>query len=246
MSSVSTNQTNISTTPIIPKEIGKEEVYYPSSDGKPMGETDIHIRLILTLIMQLDLFLEDCENDYVMGDVLFYYVEGNPKKVIVPDVMVLRGVGKYKRRTYKLWEEKAVPEVIFEISSRSTWREDLEKKYNIYEKLGVKEYYIFDPDYNYLPEPLIGYHLKSSKFEKVEVNSRRIFSPALNLVIVDTRETLRLQNPETGDYLPTAQELANKSKELVNQTKELATKTEELESENKRLKAELAKLKKQT
>ncbi len=243
MSSVSTNRIFTSKSPIIYKKFGDDEVFYPTSDGKPMGETDVHIRLIMSLIMQMDMFLKNFEDDYVMGDVLFYYVEGNPRKFIVPDVMVLRGVGKYTRRTYKLWEEKSVPEVVFEISSRGTWREDLQKKYNLYQELGVKEYYIFDPEYDYLPEPLIGYHLKNEKFEEVKVKKRKIFSPALNLEIVDTGETLRLFNPETKSFLPTSEELFLKADELAIKADEFATKAEKLESENKRLKAELEKLK---
>ncbi len=48
-----------------------------------------------------------------------YYKEGNPRANKAPDVMVIKGVEKHKRRTFKIWQEQAAPCVIFEISSRS-------------------------------------------------------------------------------------------------------------------------------
>ena len=149
MSSISTNQT-FTVKPNFISKNDADKVIYPDSDGEPMGETDLHARLILSLLGQLDNYLQNFEDDYVMGDVLFYYVEGDPKKYIVPDLMVIRGIGKKTRGVYKLWEEKGIPEVVFEISSKGTWSEDLQKKFFLYENLGVKEYYIFDPQYKYL------------------------------------------------------------------------------------------------
>lgn len=215
----------------LPKTNGKKEIFYPESDGKPMGETDFHIILITNLFQTLRTFFADHNDVVVIADMMFYYEEGNPRKVVAPDVMIVKGIKKYSRRTFKVWEEKT-PNVVFEISSRGTWKEDLQKKYLLYQELGVKEYYVFDPEYDYLKdEPLIAYHLKNGVFEEVKIKRGRVFSPALNLEIVDTGETLRLFNPETKILLPTMEELARTA--------------EELESENAKLRAELAKLKRQ-
>ena len=137
---------------------------------------------------------------------MFYYVEGNPKKVVSPDVMVVRGVGKEKRRVYKLWEEERVPEVVIEISSRKTWGDDLQKKWRLYEQLGVAEYYIFDPEYDYLAEPFMAYRLSEGELTQVELTDGRIHSPALGLDFVDTGATLRLFNPTAQTFLLTPDE----------------------------------------
>jgi len=219
---------------VLPHNNGKKKIYYPESDGKPMGETAFHVNLILTLYQTLKTFFGGQTNVVVIADMMFYYEEGNPRKVIAPDVMVVKGVKNYSRRVFKLWEEKT-PDVIFEISSKKTWREDLQKKFTLYQEFGVSEYYIFDPEYNYLKdEPLIAYHFKDGEFKEVKVKRGKVFSYALNLEIVDTGETLRLFNPETGKFLPTVEELADE-----------ANKVESLESEVEKLKAELAKLKRQ-
>ena len=207
----------------LPPKNGKQEIFYPESDGKPMGETDYHIITIITLHQSLELFFKEISDVRVFSDIMFYYEEGNLRKVIAPDVMVVRGVGKHLRRTFRLWEEK-IPEVVFEVSSRGTWKEDFQKKFILYQKLGVKEYYIFDPEYDYLVEPLVAYHLKEEEFKEIKLKRGRVFSPALGLEIVDTGETLRLFNPLTKSFLPTM---------------------EELESEVEKLKAEVAKLKRQ-
>ena len=183
-----------------------QQIFYPESDGKPMGETDTHITMILNIIGILRNFFSKDENTYVLGDVLFYYQEGNPKKFLVPDVMVVKGVGKHPRRTYKLWDEGEVPSVVFEISSRSTWGEDLNTKWAIYQQLGVKEYYIFDPEYDYLPEPLVAYKLIKGELRKINVQNRRIFSRELGLEIIDTGETLRFFDTEKNEFLLTALE----------------------------------------
>ena len=216
------------------KKNGGKEIFYPESDGKPMAETDVHRELMSTLIASLKAFFDDRNDVYVTGNIMFYYEEGNPRTSISPDVMIVKGVQKKLRRTFRLWEEN-VPDVIFELSSRKTRNADFEKKYLLYEGFGVKEYYIFDPEYRYLSkEPLFAFHSKNKLFKKMKVETGKIFSPSLNLDIVNTSETLRLFNPETKEFLPTM-------KELIRQ----ATKVETLESEIERLKAELAKRKRQ-
>jgi len=209
---------------------GGTEIYYPASDGKPMAETAYHVDTIVSLHQILRLFFKDSADVCIISDMMFYYEEGNPRKSIAPDVMIVSGVGKHLRRTFKLWEERP-PDVVFEISSRGTWKEDLQKKFFLYQDFGVKEYYIFDPEYDYLKdEPLVAYHLKNGEFKPVKIKRGKVRSPFLNLDIVDTGAGLRLLNPETKKFLPTAEELA--------------TQAEKLESEVEKLKAELAKLKK--
>jgi Uma2 family endonuclease len=181
---------------------------YPESDGKPMAETDIHAQTMIDLRTALDNFFRNQPDIYVSGNLLIYYVEGDPKKRVAPDVFVVRGVEKRRRRIYKLWEEGVAPQVVIELTSRQTWREDLQEKWRLYEQLGVEEYFIFDPEYDYLDEPLVGYRLKDGKYKALAARDRRLRSKVLGLELVDTGETLRLFDPRSGAFLPNAQELA--------------------------------------
>lgn len=243
--------------PVSAENIGADEIFYPESDGKPMAETEIHIKTIISLYTALEMFFGEDSDFRVFSDIMFYYEEGDPRKCIAPDVMVVKGVNKNPRRVFRLWEEKQ-PEVVFEISSHSTWREDLQKKYFLYQEFGVKEYYIFDPEYDYLKDEfLVAYHLKDGELKEVKLQKGSVYSPALNLVLVNTGETLRLLNPESGKFLPTTLELSGENSELASEILELISKNSELNNENQiladelrqkdavieKLKTELAKLK---
>src|SRR5438046_9192941 len=100
-------------------------VYYPESDGKPMGETEVHVFELIRVLTTLRAWFRRLTAVYVGANMMFYYEEGNPKASVSPDVFVVFGVPTTPpRRTYKLWEEGVAPAVVFEISSRKTRRED--------------------------------------------------------------------------------------------------------------------------
>jgi Uma2 family endonuclease len=202
MSAIINEQSNVKTPPMV---IQPESVYYPERDGKPMAETDTHREAMNDFIKTLQFRFENDEDVYVTGNIMFYYVEGDPKKVISPDVMFVRGIKKGNRRIYKLWEEK-VPDVVIELSSRKTWKEDLQKKKLIYQELGVKEYYIHDPEYDYLKEPIIAFRLIDGELIRVDVVDDRVYSEALGLELVNTASGLRLFDPETQEFLLTPME----------------------------------------
>lgn len=187
---------------------------YPESDGKPMAETDIHRRLLTTLVFTLETHFQNEPDVYTSGNLLVYYVEGNPAKCFAPDVFVVRGVPKGERRIYKLWEEGVAPQIIIELTSRKTWKEDLQTKWRLYEELGVQEYFIFDPEYDYLDDPLVGYRLENGKYVELEIKDGRAKSEVLGLELVNTGETLRLFDPISNQVLPSPQEAQERVSEL--------------------------------
>lgn len=187
---------------------------YPESDGKPMAETDIHRNLLADLVFTLDNHFQTQSDVYVSGNLLVYYVEGNPAKCFAPDVFVVRGVPKGQRRIYKLWEEGVAPQIVIELTSRKTWREDLQIKWRLYEELDVQEYFIFDPGYDYLDEPLVGFRLENGRYVELEIKDRRVKSEVLNLELVDTGKTLRLFDPSANQFLPTPQEAQERLSEV--------------------------------
>jgi Uma2 family endonuclease len=129
-----------------------EDIYYPSSDGQPMAETEIHVLLIVDTLARLRHFFRRRHDVYVAGNMCLYYQKGDPGKRRAPDIMVVKGIdGRVKRRSFKTWEEKAVPRTIVEFTSEQTAAEDLNTKKNVYRTLKVREYFLFDPLREYLP-----------------------------------------------------------------------------------------------
>src|SRR5277367_603781 len=94
------------------------EIDYPTSDGKPMAETDLHRKLMIEVIELLDGFFANRSDVYVSGNMLVFYEEGNPRKHRAPDVFVVWGVPKHERENFKIWEEGKAPGVVIEITSK--------------------------------------------------------------------------------------------------------------------------------
>jgi Uma2 family endonuclease len=130
-----------------------DDVFYPETDGQPMGETEIHLNEIFYLIEAFKKRFQAEDEVYVGGDLLLYYRQGDPKKVICPDVMVVQGVPKLPmRRTFKLWEEGEAPCLVIEVSSESTQDKDFGSKKSLYESLGIEEYFLYDPLAERIPQ----------------------------------------------------------------------------------------------
>ncbi len=118
-------------------------VVYPESDGKPMADNTKQARWITTIQGGLDARLPD----FVAMDLFWYPVEGEPRIVQAPDVMVALGRPKGDRGSYKQWEEDGVaPQVVFEILSPGNRLPEMIRKQQFYDRYGVQEYYVYDPD----------------------------------------------------------------------------------------------------
>ena len=130
---------------------------YPDSDGKPMAETPVHWHATYDATCPLHWFFEERSDVYVGSDMFVYYVEDDPRRSVVPDVWVAFGVPKLpERRSWLTWLEGKGPDFVLEITSKSTKREDEVRKKKLYEELGVKEYWQFDPTGDYLDPILKG------------------------------------------------------------------------------------------
>jgi Uma2 family endonuclease len=188
--------------------IRKKVVHYPETDGKPMAETDIHYEVVTNTRFALQWYFRDREDVYVSGNLFVYYEEGNPKKCVAPDVFVVFGVPKKRRRVYLVWEEGKGLDVVFEFTSRKTRNEDFGRKMDIYRGiLGVRELFIFDPLREYMEPPLLGFYRRGERWVREEPKEGRLVSEVLGLEVVMVGEMLRLYDPKTQNFLPTPEEL---------------------------------------
>jgi len=144
-------------TTVVPT-LKKSEIVYPSADGEPVAETYDHLYAILTTLEVLKQYLAD-RRSTVLANQFLYYAQGFPKVRVAPDVMVIFDVEPGGRDNYKIWEESQVPKVIFEMTSLSTQSEDKLIKKDLYERLEVQEYWLFDPKGEWISEKLRGYRL---------------------------------------------------------------------------------------
>lgn len=237
------------------------EIDYPSSDGKPMAETDLHRDIAVYVIEALKTHFSGRPDVYVSGNNFIYYEEGNPKARVSPDAYVVFDVGMHPRDSYFVWREGGrVPDVVFEFTSRKTRKEDTDLQRPLYEQaLKVTEYFLFDPRGDYLKPRFQGFRLVEGSYVPLEVVDGRLRSQCLNLDLVPEGPLLRLVDPDTGEALlsPLEQHQARRTAEAEARRAEAETRLAEaearraeavarrVEEENARLRAELEALRRQ-
>ncbi|MEO0841950.1 MAG: Uma2 family endonuclease [Cyanobacteria bacterium J06643_5] len=193
----------------------KSDIFYPSSDGEPVAETYIHLYAILTTLEVLRQYLQG-QQATVLANQFLYYAQGFPKLRVAPDVMVIFDVEPGGRDNYKIWKEGKVPSVIFEMTSKSTQKQDIEQKKLLYEQLEVQEYWLFDPKGEWVEEKLRGYRLQEETYQLI-TDSR---SEALKLRLTIEEELIGFYREDTGEKLLIPDELAAKLSEETQRANE--------------------------
>ena len=215
------------------------DIDYPTSDGKPMGETDLHRNVMVAAIETLKMHYTG-QLVYVSGNILLYYRPGNKRRHVSPDVMVVRGLEQRDRENYLLWDEGRAPNVVIEVTSESTRDEDLEDKLEIYrDEIEVAEYFLFDPRSEYLNPALQGHRLRRGRYVPIAPVAGRLPSKELGLHLEADGSRLRFYDPANKRWLPTPQESRLEALDALEQ-KDAALKRAEAEAE--RLRQELAAL----
>ncbi len=192
--------------------IEQSEIEYPSSDGEPMAESDITRDYMTYGVEALKLHFHKRWDVYVSANSFVYYEEGNKSAVVAPDIYVVVGVKKRQRDNYKLWEESGIsPQFVLEITSETTQDKDQEIKPEIYKKLGVREYFQYDPSGDYLNPILQGVRLVNNRYEPIPAHNIAfdtlwLYSEVLGLELHIVSGELRFRNPQTGEFLKTHEE----------------------------------------
>ena len=229
--------------PAVPTDEG---VFYPESDGKPMAVSDLHRAILMRTLQTLAAHFAHDASVYVSGDILMYYVEGLPEKVVVPDVLVTFGIEKKLRRNYKVWEEGKPPDFAMELSSEGTYREDLGDKLELYNVLGIRDYFLYDAEGLYLPSPLMGFSLVDGVYAAIPAGEGGgLRSSSLNLDFHAGNEGLGIYDPVAGRWLQTPAESVTygSSMAIARAEREAVARREaEVEAEVAQLREELARL----
>ena len=209
------------------------DIEYPESDGKPVGETDIHIDWIFRIRDMLR-YRYRGRRVYVGSDMLVYYEEGAPRKFFVPDEFIVLDCEQYDRRTFKIWEEGRTPNVIIEVTSNRTRTKDLHTKPEIYRQLGIGEYFLYDPTAEYLDPALRGFRLQDGGYVPIEPSAGGwLACEQLDIELrLDARQ-LVMRDAATKQVLLTRADAEQMAREAAE------TKVAELQAEVQRLRNEL-------
>jgi Putative restriction endonuclease len=152
-----------------------------------------------------------------------YYEQGNPRRFVVPDAFVVKGLAPKARRVYKTWIEGKSPDVVIETASKKTRRKDTVDKPGLYAQLGVKEYFLFDPTQDYLEPSLQGHRLAGNGYVQIAPDSAGgLDSQELGLRLVTVENRLRFYRLDTGEILLTRTERAEREAERAQREGERA------------------------
>ena len=182
------------------------DIIYPDSDGQPMADNTKQFQWIVTIKENLEILFASQSNVFIAGDLLWYPVSGETI-LQAPDVLVVFGRLKGNRGSYKQWEEENIPvQVVFEILSPGNTLKEMAKKLRFYERYGVEEYYIYDPDKNDLNGWLRTQESEQNRLEVIEEINTWV-SPRLGIRFHLTPQTLEIYRPD-GEKFLTSVELA--------------------------------------
>jgi Uma2 family endonuclease len=213
--------------------------------GDEVTQSGPHAKVVTTLNDLLERHFDRDPDVQVLFDMkIVWGLPGLPDPS--PDIAVVRGAPLNEGRSiFKVVEEGVRPCLIIEVVSYSDaemYRNDHEKKVEIYQRAGIPEYLVVDPSFSSEnPLQLTGYRIASDgRYRRIEPDALgRLRSETTNLLFAPSEDgrTIRIGDAETGEWLLTAreEEAARKAAE---------ERTQEAEAELTRLRAELERFKK--
>jgi Uma2 family endonuclease len=206
------------------------KIFYSCTGHEPV-ESHVHLYALIITLEVLRQYVRG-QQAVVLGKQFLHCVQEFPRLRVLPDIMVILNVVPGKRDCYKTWEEAdVVPSVVFEMTSRQTKEQDLDERKTFYEGLGVQEYWLFDPQGEWVEGQLRGYRLRDEEYQPITDNRCK----PLQLRLQAEGQLIGFYRKDTGEKLLIPQELAD----ALEQTE---VKKQQLEVENKRLKAQLKAL----
>ena len=175
---------------------------------------------------------------------------GGPPPHVIPDCMVAFDVDTeaiWRRVGYDPEQNGKPPDFVVEVASRSTYRRDTLYKRDLYQQIGVLEYWRFDPyGGRYYGRPIIGERLVDGLYEEFprleyDDGATGSTSELLNLNFRWDGRRFRVHNPDTGAELEHWQQatvrLSERNDRLSERNARLSERNDRLSERNTRLTA---------
>ncbi len=210
-----------------------EDLLYPSSDGKPMADNTDQYEWIVMIKENLQVLFGKQEDVFIAADLLWYPIrsplnrqsltEDEEKRSLAPDVMVVFGRPKKSRKSYKQWQENNIPPaVVFEILSESNDAVEMAEKLEFYQRHGVQEYYIYDPQTYAL---CVRVRHQNKLVEIAEVDGW--VSPRLGIKFDTSHGELIIYGPD-GEKFITTEERSDEAKRQKQRAKQAEQRVQQL------------------
>ena len=179
-------------------------------DYEPLPDAMLQLPDFLYAVTALQAFFWGRPGVLVSGDTPVYYIdyEGD-QQIVRPDCYVSFGVNPIsirRRNGYFISEAGKSPDFVLEIASETTHTNDTSFKRELYARLGVTEYWRFDSEGTFYPEPLAGELLVNGEYTPIETVTGpdliiRGHSPILGLDLCWDDNILRYYDPVAQGFL---------------------------------------------
>ena len=202
-------------------------------------------------------YLRNPDNTIVSGERYIVPGPGTPaSQRIFPDMLVSfhADPALYRQDNgYVISRQGKPPDLVLEIASRRTGKQDVENKPARYAALGIPEYWRFDETGEFHGTRLAGDRLVEDRYEPIPIEEvsdgvLQGYSAVLNLHVRWERGNLRWHDPQTEQEIPTFQQqregrLAEREARLAEEEAKLAEQEGRLAAEARvrELEAELAR-----
>lgn len=213
-------------------------------DPPPLTEGMLQNPIIIYLYSAIDAFFHGRADVFVDTNTFIYYNRSNRNRRVAPDLYVALSVDAEairRRNGYLIWEVGKPPDFVIEVASSSTARNDLTAKRKLYARIGIGEYWRFDPSGGDLyGVPLIGELLVAGEYRPLVTNTGSgdalwAHSPALNLDFHWESGRLQVLDPSENSFFRSYVELEDA---LAESDEALRV----LEAENDTLREQLGRL----
>lgn len=174
---------------------------------------------LITAVSALRYYFRKRDDVLVSGEGYLRQTAPDEEHGVAPDCVVATEVEDPRaiisRNGYVISEVGKPPDFVLEVASRSTGRRDYTVKREIYARYGVAEYWRFDhTGGRYHNAPLAGDELVNGEYNPLPIHREPDgliwgHSVVLGLDLCWDDGNLRFRDPDTGEFLPTPEELAD-------------------------------------
>jgi len=199
-----------------------------------MGEPSAHSALVHYLVNVLNWMFHG-QTCAIHKNLNFYQTPDSSEYPEEPDIAVIKGVAYQPTRSWRVSKSGPAPHVVFEIASLETWKKDLEEKPLKYARMGVHEYFAYDPHEPPLPKSssrrLFGWRLgqDGSSMKEMPIGpGSSLWSPHLESWLVPDGAILRLYDHSGQLRLTQAQAEARRAQVLAEKLRSLGVDPDQL------------------
>ena len=182
-----------------------------------------HGDAIGTAALVLHHYFRNRDDALVAMKLAVYYVRGDNRVWLQPDVQVVFGVGREgNRRSFKVWDEGKAPDFVLEVATPA--EHDVRERAQEYLGIGVCEYWRLDPEGTVPGTPLEGYRGQGGRCDRLESVDGPggvgwLRSEVLGLDLRGERRpgptVLVIRDPRTGDEIDGSPETSARRRRIA-------------------------------